>query len=70
MDSDAIVASSSCDRSRAGDCANWGFLVMEGLGSEGTYGSTALLFGAADFEIGKARYARVFLEFCVGFVMR
>ena len=24
------------------------------------------MFGAADFEIGKARYARVFLEFCVG----
>ena len=36
------------------------------MGSEGTYGTAALLFGAADFEIGKARYAGVFLEFCVG----
>ena len=36
------------------------------MGSEGTYGTAALLFGAADFEIGKAWHAGVFLEFCVG----
>ena len=32
----------------------------------GTYGASALIFCAADFEIGKARYAWVFLEFCAG----
>jgi len=32
----------------------------------GTYGESALDFCAADFEIGQARYAWVFLEFCPG----
>ncbi len=32
----------------------------------GTYGQSALYFCAADFEIGQARHARVFLEFCTG----
>jgi hypothetical protein len=36
------------------------------MGHGGTYGAAALLFGAADFEIGQAWYARIFLEFCVG----
>ena len=47
-------------------------LVESGKGFRGgglvrreTYGEAALLFGAADFEIGQTRYAGVFLEFCI-----
>jgi hypothetical protein len=40
--------------------------IGEGGAHGGTYGAAALLFGAADFEIGQTWYAGVFLEFCVG----
>ena len=46
----------------------WGVFLGEGLMNRSagkTYGAAALLFGAADFEIGKTRYAGVFLEFCI-----
>lgn len=75
--SDAIVASSG-GGSRAGDCAHCretdrgeSVVVFSRAGGgdgrrEGAYGALALCFGAANFEIGKAWYAWVFLEFCTG----
>ena len=33
---------------------------------DGTYGASALDFSVTNFEIGQARYAWVFLEFCSG----